>query len=591
VSAGRNVEAAARLELLADFLEAREVEYKPETYRTAAANVRNHPVDLADLAAEGPEAVREIEGVGEAIAEKLIEYAETGEIAELAEQRERLPVDMAALTAVEGVGPKTVAALHEALGIETLDDLEAAARNGEIREVSGFGEKTEQNIRERVAFARESRERTRLGEARPLGEAVREFVTGLESVERVALAGSLRRWKETIGDVDALAAVDDTHDTGDAAERAVEAFADWERADERIEAGRDKASVRISDVRVDLRVIDSGEFGAALQYFTGSREHNIRLRSEALDRDLKINEYGVFDVSEVADPDSGRRVGERVAGETEREIYGALDLPFIPPELREDIGEIDAARRDALPDLLEPTGVRGDLHVHSDWSDGGHSVEAMAEAAADAGHDYLAITDHAAGTGIVGGTGLSEADLREQIQEIRAVAADAEVDVFAGVEANVDADGDVGGVSEGILADLDLVIASPHSGLGADDATDRLCRAIEHHHVDVLGHPTGRLINERPGLRFDTEAVAERAAAEGVALEVNSNPARLDLNGGRVRTAVEAGAAVAVSTDAHGPREYGNVEYGVHTARRGWAEPADVLNARDADGIREFLES
>jgi DNA polymerase (family 10) len=577
----QNAEAAARLELLADFLEARGVEYKPETYRTAAANVRDHPVDLADLAAEGPEAVQEIEGVGESTAEKLIEYVETGEIEELREQRVELPVDMAALTAVEGVGPKTVAALYDALGIETLDELETAAENGEIREVEGFGEKTEQNIRERIAFARESRERTRLGEARPLGESVREFVAGVDGVERAALAGSLRRWKETIGDVDVLAAAD--------GEAAVEAFADWERADEVIEAGANKASVRIAGVRVDLRVVDPEEFGAALQYFTGSREHNIRLRTYALDRDLKINEYGVFDVSGVEDPDAGQRVGERVAGEVEAEIYEALDLPFIPPELREDTGEIAAARRGDLPDLLERPDVRGDLHVHSDWSDGGYGVEEMVAGAADAGHDYVAITDHGEGPGVVGDMGLTDADLREQIERVREVAAESPVEVFAGVETNVDAEGDVRAVSDDVLADLDLVIASPHSGLGATDATDRLLRAVEHPHVDVLGHPTGRLINERPGLRFDTEAVAAKAAEEGVALEVNSNPARLDLDGGRVRTAVEAGATVVVTTDAHSPREYEYVEYGVHTARRGWAEPGDVLNARDADGVRAFL--
>jgi DNA polymerase (family 10) len=571
-------ETVARLfEEYADRLEARGVAYKPQSYRTAAENVRTHPEDVAALAAEGAEAVERIEGVGASLAEKIVEYVATGEIAELESERERMPVEMAELTAVEGVGPKTVGTLYEALGVADLDDLESAARNGRIRDVEGFGPTSEENILAAVAFARQAGERARLGEARPLADAVLAHLEGV--AERCEPAGSLRRWRETVGDVDVLAADDDP-------EAVVAAFTGWERATEVIESGDTKASLRADGVRIDLRVVAPGEFGAALQYFTGSREHNIRLRNHAIDRELKVNEYGVFDVSGVADPDAGQRVGERVAGRTEEGVYSALELPWIPPELREDRGEIDAAAAGDLPALIEPGDVRGDLHVHTEASDGTRSVAEMAAAAAEFGHDYLCISDHAAGPGVVGDVGLSTAELREQAAAVREL--DAEVELFAGVEANVDADGGLTPPEE-VLAELDLVVASPHSGLDGD-GTERLLAAVEHPHVDVLGHPTGRLINERPGLTVDLDRVASVAAEHGVALEVNGNPARLDLHGGAVATAIEAGATIAVNTDAHGPAEFEHVEYGVHTARRGWAEAGDVLNARDAEGVRSFLE-
>jgi len=572
-------EVAALLEEFADRLEATDVEYKPRAYRRAAESVRNHPDSVARLAREGPGAVTDLDGVGDAIAAKVVEYVETDRIEELEELRDELPVDIEALTAVEGVGPKTAGALYEALGVETLDDLEAAAEAGEIRTVDGFGAKTEANILAGVEFAREADARQLLGGARPRGERVREYLAGHDAVGECALAGSLRRWRPTIGDVDVLVA-------SDAPEAVIEAFTGWPDADTVVEAGDQKASVRTGEVRVDLRVVAPGEFGSALQYFTGSKDHNVALRNRAIERDLKMNEYGVFDVSGVDDPDAGGRVGERVAGETEQSMYAALDLPPIPPELREDRGEVEAAAG-ALPDLVAEGAVRGDLHVHTDWSDGGHSIAEMVAGAADAGHDYVAITDHATGPGMVGGVGVPDATLREQIPAVQSVAEDAAIDVFTGVEANVAADGSVS-VADGLLAALDVVVASPHAGLSGD-GTDRLVAAAEHPGVDVVGHPTGRLLGRRPGLDVDVERLAGAAADHGTALEINANPARLDLDGGAVKTAVEAGATIVVNTDAHTPAEYGHVRYGLHTARRGWAEPADVLNARDADGVREFL--
>ena len=589
----RNDEVATRLEEFADLLEATGVEYKPTAYRRAAENVRDHPAPIEGLAAEGEDAVAEIDRVGDAIAAKIVEYVETGAMAELSALREELPVDMAGLTAVEGVGPKTVGSLYDALGITDLDELEAAAEAGEIQTVSGFGAKTEENILDNVPFARESRERTRLGDARPVADDALAYLADRDAVESVEVCGSIRRWRPTIGDVDLLVASEER-------EPIVEAFTDWETADATIEAGTGKASVRADGTRVDLRVVDPDEFGAALQYFTGSRAHNVAVRNRAIDRDLKLNEYGLFDVSDVDEESAddavdgaetdATRVGERVAGESEDAVYRALDMDPVPPELREDRGEVAAAAEGALPLLVDSGDLRGDLHTHTDWSDGGFSIAEMAAAAAERGYDYHVVTDHATGPGMVGGVGLDEAAIEEQAAAIAEAADEVDVPILHGIEANIDADGDLSTDDE-TLAALDLVVAPRHAALGqtGEAATGRLVRAAEHPHVDVLGHPTGRLINERPGLDPDVEAVAEAAAASGTAIEVNANPARLDADGEFVRAAIEAGATIAVDTDAHAPRELDNARYGIHTARRGWAEAADVLNARSLDGLRSFL--
>jgi DNA polymerase (family 10) len=576
----RNAEIADLLEEYADFLSAQGVDYKPKVYERAAESIRDSPEAIEELAAEGPEAVQRIQDVGESISKKVVEAVETGTFEQLEDEREKMPVEMDELTSVEGVGPKTVGDLFRALDVRDLDDLENDAREGKIQEVSGFGQKTEQNILEGIQFARQSQGRELLGDARPVGEAALDFFEAIPEAGRCELGGSLRRWKPTIGDIDVLVESDDR-------QAVIDAFTDWEEADEVIEAGTDKASVRSDGLRVDLRVVVPDEFGSALQYFSGSKEHNIRLRNYAIDRGYKINEYGVFDVSEIEDPDAGQRVGERVAGETEEGMYEAIGLPWMPPEMREDRGEIDAAAAGNLPDLLEEGEIRGDLHLHTDWSDGSYTIEGMAEAAAEFGHEYITVADHATGPGMVGGVGLDDEELREQLAEIRALADDLPVAVFAGVEANIEANGGIS-VGDDLLADLDCVVASPHSGLDGD-ATERIITAIEHPSVDIIGHPSGRMIHQRPGLELDIDEVARAAAEHGTALEVNSNPHRLDLWGSAVKQAVEEGGTIAIDTDAHSPPEYAYVRYGIHTARRGWAETEDVLNARDADGVREFL--
>ncbi|NLV12315.1 DNA polymerase/3'-5' exonuclease PolX [Haloarcula argentinensis] len=576
----RNDEIATLLEEFADLLDAKGVEYKPRAYRRAAENIRDFPGAIEGLAAEGEASVGEIDGVGDAISSKVVEYFETGEIEELTELRSELPVEMDALTAVEGIGPKSVGSLYEALGITTLDELEAAADAGEIQEVSGFGAKTEQNILDNIDFAREAHERSLLGEGRPHGDRVRSYMAAGDAVAECALGGSIRRWRPTIGDVDVLVGSPNP-------EAVVERFADWDGLDRVIESGDTKASAYADDVRVDLRVVDPSEFGAALQYFTGSKDHNVAVRNRAIERDLKVNEYGVFDVEGVEDDD--QRAGELVASETEEAVYDALGMDWVPPELRENRGEVEAAADGSLPDLLAEGEVRGDLHTHTNWSDGSNSITEMVEGAADFGHDYLAVTDHATGPGMVGGVGVPDEKLREQISEVESVAADADIDVFTGVEANIAADGSIS-VADDLLAELDVVVASPHAALDGD-GTDRLVAAAQHSDVNVIGHPTGRYLNRREGLDVDVGRLAEAAADNDTALEINANPARLDLGGGAVKQAIETGATIAINTDAHSPANLDLLRYGVHTARRGWAETGDVLNTRDAEGLREFFDA
>ena len=586
-----NDEIARLLSEFADRLEADGVEYKPNAYRRAAENIADHPEPIDQLAATGHAEVEKIDRVGDAIASKVVEYVETGRIEELDELRESMPVDIEALTSVEGVGPKTVGSLYTELDITGLDELEAAAEAGEIREIKGFGPKTEQNILENIPFARQSQQRERLGDARPVADRVLEYLEGVEAVERVEVAGSIRRWKDTIGDVDVLAASADS-------EAVVAAFTDWEAADDVIEAGTHKSSLRADDMRVDLRVVVPEEFGAALQYFTGSKDHNVRLRNVAIDQERKLNEYGVFDVSGLeADPEEStaedaRREGVRLGGAAEEEMYEALGLDWIPPELREDTGEIQAAADGDLPALLEPSTIRGDLHTHTEWSDGRYSIREMAEAAADRGYEFHTVTDHATGPGIIESIGLTDADLREQAAEIAAVREEVDIELLHGVETNIEVDGSLS-TADDVLADLDVVVASPHSALDqdVDTATERLCTAIEHPAVDIIGHPTGRMINNREGLPLDVTAVAEYAAEHDTALEVNANPMRLDLNGEAVRAVVDAGGTIAVDTDAHGPGAFDNVRYGVQTARRGWAEADNVINTWDSDRLRAFLTS
>jgi len=544
---------------VADLLELEGVEFKPRAYRRAAQAVESCPIPIEDLVAQGR--LRELPGVGESIAQKIEEIVQTGKLALHEELKAKLPVDLYALTQVEGVGPKTAKLLYEALGVRTLEDLERVAREGKIREIKGLGPKTEEKILRGLQEARGAEKRELLGYALPLARNLRQKLLSTGLFQRIELAGSLRRGKETVGDLDILG-------ISTRPEEAARAFCTLPEVEEILAQGLKKSSVKLSGgLQADLRIVPEESFGAAWQYFTGSKAHNIRLRERAVARGWKLNEYGLFDEND-----------QMLAGRTEEEIYKALGLPFIPPELREDQGEIQAAEAGALPKLLEFSEILGDLHVHTDWSDGKMSLLEAVEAGRARGLRYMAITDHMRFAQAI--PGLSADDLRRQIEEIHRLNESLkDLRLLCGVEANIGKDGTVD-VPRELLSELDLVIASVHTHfrLSKKEMTARLLRAVEDEGVDVLGHPTGRLIGERPAYEVDWDEVFRRAAKAGTLLEVNANPQRLDLPADLIRRALEYGVRFIVGTDAHAPEHLDFLEYGVLTLRRGWAQSKDVLN-------------
>ncbi len=556
---------------VADLLELEGVEFKPRAYRRAAQAVESCPIPIEDLVAQGR--LHELPGVGESIAQKIEEIVKTGKLALHEELKAKLPVDLYALTQVEGVGPKTAKLLYEALGVRTLEDLERVAREGKIREVKGLGPKIEEKILRGLQEARGAEKRELLGYALPLARTLRQKLLATGLFKQVEVAGSLRRGKETVGDLDLLA-------ISDRPEEAARAFCSLSEVEEVLAQGPKKSSVRLSGgLQADLRIVPEESFGAALQYFTGSKAHNIRLRERAVARGWKLNEYGLFDEND-----------RLLAGRTEEEIYRALGLSYIPPELREDQGAIQAAEAGALPKLVELGEILADLHVHTDWSDGKMSILEVVEAGRARGLRYAAITDHLRFAQAI--PGLSPEELRRQIEEIRRLNESLrDFRLLCGVEANIARDGTVD-VPRDLLPELDLVIASVHTHfrLSKKEMTERLVRAVEDEGVDVLGHPTGRLIGERPAYEADWDEVFRRAAKAGTALEVNANPQRLDLPADLIRRALEYGVKFILGTDAHASDHLAFLEYGVLTLRRGWAESKDVLNALPVEALLSALK-
>ncbi|MFB6104942.1 MAG: helix-hairpin-helix domain-containing protein [Halobacteriaceae archaeon] len=571
----KNKEIAEMLREIADFLEIQEVQYKPRAYRTAARNIESLSEDIESIHERGE--LDEIEGVGESIAEKIAEYLETGELQYYQDLKADLPIDIEAITSVEGVGPKSAKKLYEALDIQTLDDLEAAAEAGEIAEVEGFGETSQQNILEHIPRARESQERMLLGKAFPIAENVQQRLADDDAFEEVTVVGSFRRRRPTVGDIDILATASD-------AGAAMDVFCEHSDVKEVLSRGETKSSVVVSgDLQMDLRIVDSSEYGAALVYFTGSKAHNITLRNRAIDADQKLNEYGLFDVSDVEDDTDSQRAGDRIAGDTEDGVYDALDLDWIPPELREDTGEVDAAAAGELPDLVTEDDIRGDLQMHSDHSDGSADVREMATAAADRGHEYILITDHGPNAPIP--SKLDEESFAAQREDIDAVNEDLDITVLQGVEAEIVEDGVT--LPDGWADQCDLVVAGMHST--PEDATERILDAFENDPIDIFAHPTNRLINERDPLELDMAAVMDAAAEHQIAIEINAQPARLDLDWHHVKDFRDT-VSYVVSTDAHTTGELGYMHLGVAQARRGWCEPTTILNTHPFEEFMSFFE-
>jgi DNA polymerase (family 10) len=554
----QNKKVAAILDLVADFLEMDGVDFRTKAYRRAAHTVDFLSEPIEEVWKEG--GLEKLPGIGKAIALKIEEILDTGSLQYLETLKKQYPVDFEGLLLVEGLGPKTIKLLYQELGIKNLDDLEKEAKRGHIHRLKGMGVKSEKKILENLEFAKKSTGRRLLGDVLPLTLELKKRIGSLPKVEIVAIAGSIRRRKETVGDVDVLTVTSDP-------QKVMDYFVNMDLVGGIISQGPSKSTIRLKDgMEVDIRVFKREEYGSALVYFTGSWELNVELRKIAIARGLKLNEYGVFQGE------------EQVAGRTEEEVFQALGLPYIEPELRENRGELEAALAGKLPELVGKSDIKGDLHLHTQWSDGRSSILEMALAAQKLGYHYLAITDHAQGLPVAGG--LDEIALQEQMIEIDAI--NDEVDgirVLKGVELNIGVDGAVD-IGEDVLEELDIVLAAIHSGIPFQPGamTDIIRGVLENEHVDILAHPTGRKLKKRPAYDIDLEKVFETAAETGTILEVDGQPPRLDLNDENIRMALKYGCQLAVDTDAHHPRELEYMELAVSTARRGWAEARDVVN-------------
>ena len=557
----KQLEIAARFSQIADLLEYRgENIFRIRAYRRAAQSLESFGGDVGTLAAQGR--LREIPGIGEDLAAKIIEYLATGAIAALKRLTRAVPPGLLDLLAVPGVGPKTAKVLYDRLRISTLAQLERAAREHQLRALPGFQQKKEDNILKGIAIVKRGRERMHLGIALPLAHELLAFLRKVPGVSRVSTAGSLRRMKETIGDVDLLA-------SSTTPAKVIRAFTQASFCVRILLAGDTKASILTRQgVQVDVRVVAPESFGAALQYFTGSKEHNVRLRELANRQGLKVNEYGVFRL----------KTNARVAGREEADVYRALELPWIPPELREDHGEIDAAKAGRLPSLVAASDVKGDFHIHSLWSDGRGKLEELLGAANDRGYEYLAICDHSRSLRIA--HGMSIAQLHRQMAAIRALnATSRRCRLLMGAEVDILVDGAMD-YPDAVLAELDFVVGSIHSGFQQDEAviTRRIVTAMRNRYVTMIAHPTGRLIGERDPYAVDLETVFAAAKETRTVLEINASPHRLDLNDAAARRARELGVLLAVSTDTHALGEMDHMAIGLATARRAWCEPRHVLN-------------
>lgn len=568
----KSYEVARLFERMADVLELKgENPFRVRAYRRAAQNLETLSGDLETLARE--ERLDEIPGIGADLAGKIGEYLRTGHVEEIDAACRTVPRGVVELLDVPGIGPKTARQLYEREGVTSLAKLERLAAAGKLRGLRGIQARTEQNIVRGIQLLRGGQARLPLGRALPLGREVVGALQGVRGVATVALAGSLRRMKETVGDIDLLV-------TSTEPAAVVKAFTGLRQVAEVLERGTTKAAIRHREgIQVDLRVVEPECLGAALVYFTGSKQHNIRLREMGMKRGLKISEYGVF----------REKGGRRIAGATEEEVYAAVGLPWIPPELREDAGEIDAARAGRLPRLVALDDVRGDLHCHTNATDGHHSIEALVAAAAARGYAFVAVTDHSRATRVAGGLTVDE--LRAHVRRIRAVAgAHPEIAVLAGSECDILPDGRLD-YPDDVLAGLDVVIGAVHTRFEQPrrEMTRRICAALANPHLHVLGHPTGRLLGERDPCALDLDEVLRTAKRHDKAVEVNGYPDRLDLCDVHARRARELGVLLAIGTDTHMLDHLGYMELGVATARRGWVEASSVVNTWPLDKLRGWL--
>lgn len=568
-----NARIAADLDEIADLLELQDANpFRVRAYRGAARTVRDLERPIRAMVEAG-EDLRELPGIGKDIAAQIERRVAGQPMEPLAELRGEVPPGLLDVVRVQGVGPKKARALWKELGVEGLDALEAAAQQGRIEQLAGFGAKSQEKILQGVASVRRFAERRRRADAEATLEPLLAWLREDEAVRRLEVAGSFRRGRDTVGDVDLLVVSDD-------APAAMARFRAYEEVETVLGSGDDKTSLVLDDgLQVDLRAVGASSFGAALLYFTGSKAHNVRLRRRAQERELTLNEYGLWTASE----------RERVAGDREEDVYEALGLRWIPPELREDRGEIEAAETGRLPRLIEVEDVLADLHTHSDWSDGVATLREMQEAAAARGLRVLAVTDHSPALAMTGG--LDRDKLLRQWEALDELADTVPgLTVLRGMEVDIRVDGSLD-MDDDLLERMDVVVVSVHSRfeLGEARQTERVLRALEHPAVNILGHPTGRLLGQREPFAIDLDAVIAAAREHDVALEINADPARLDLDDRWARSAAHAGVPVTVNTDAHAPEGFDNLRHGVLQARRAWLTPDDVINAWGLGRLRRFL--
>jgi DNA polymerase (family 10) len=567
----KNREVAGVLNELADTMELLgEDRYRVAGYRDAATRIEHHAEAIETMAEAGR--LGDIHGVGKSIGAKIAEYLDTGRLTALEERRARVPPAALTLMEVPGIGPKRAMLLAKELQVHTVADLEAALRSGAVAELPLLGAKLSASILDEVQRLRTRSQRLPLAVALPAAEEITRSLARCPAAQRIMPAGSLRRMRDTVGDIDILVS---------SAEPAqvIDVFTSLGVVRHVLAAGGTRASiVTHADLQIDLRVVSDDSFGAALHYFTGSKLHNVKLREIAIGRGCKLNEYGVFE---------GER---RIAGETEEGVYECLGLPWIPPEMREGRGEIEVARRGQLPTLVELDDIKGDLHAHTRLSDGSSSIAEMARAATGRGYEYLAITDHSQALGVAGG--LTEEELRDAHTRIRELQSEfPSTHLLCGVEVDIRVDEQLD-CSDAFLSSCDVVVASIHSAMQrpASLQTSRLLSAIRNPHVDVIAHPTGRLLGKRPGYQIDLRAVLDEAARTGTALEVSGQPERLDLDADAVRAAVERGVRLVLDTDAHVDAQLaGLMRYAVGTARRGWATAESIVNTRGYGELRRWL--
>ena len=569
----KNREIAGILYQMAELLELHaENRFKIIAYSRAARAIESLTEDIEQVCRDGR--LEGIPGVGKAIAEKIKEYLRTGRIQSHQDLLADTPQGLAELLQISGLGPKTVFMLHEKLDITNLDELEKAAREHRIRRLPRMGVVREKNILKSIERYRKRSNRILYSTAESIVDEILTYLGGIEGLEHATAAGSYRRRKETVGDIDILA-------TAARPEEIVAAFVKMPLVEEVLAKGPTKASVIMNDtIQVDLRIVEHRSYGTVLQYFTGSKEHNVSMRQLALDRGYSLSEYSLTRLAN----------GQDLFFDQEEEVYQALGLQYIPPELREDRGEIEAALGGRLPRLVEAKDIRGDLHVHSIWSDGRASIIELAQAARSLGYEYIALSDHSPSVGIAGGIG------REKMEEKIEAVAEANdslegITVLMGAEVDIKADGSLD-YPDDLLERMDVVVASVHMAQQQKERTitGRLISAIENQIVDITGHPTGRIINQREPSDMDFHAVLEAAARAGTALEINAHPSRLDLNDVNARAAKEMGVQMSINSDAHDAGQLLNMKYGINVARRAWLEKKDLINAMDLKDLIQFLK-